>query len=339
MTINSLEIEKYPKQAEINRLFTTFECLGPVPRTCFKEIGVSDDKSYSDDLESYLCEVDREIENFIIDGGRESIDQDLHEKASHKIAIMHPSKTGYSYQARLITRWIAFRVYEKALKHSQLESFNLFRNLSKQTNMRSAAGWFLEGYVHDWFLHGGEFSAEEIPIVGSMRTRFGFKAKRVEDGIPEYFTTPKSLLELVKNPKGRGINSAVLGQYFLPWSRNYPSVDGLLFFDMTTILFFQITLAERHNIKSPGVAELLKTLPKTIRNVYFIFVVPEDCAKHYVNAQDVPDSATISPGKVELEVKQFRLIFEEKSMQEVAARGYRGGHDASELEVFEYDSE
>lgn len=300
---------------------------------------MSDDELYNENIEAYLCEVDQEIEKFIKDGGRESLDQDLHEDASHKIAIMHPSKTGYSYQARLITRWIAFRVYEKALRHSQLESFYLFRNLSKQTNMRSAAGWFLEGYVHDWFLHGGEFIADEIPMVDSMRTTFRFEAEEVEGGIPEYFTTPKSLVEKVKGPSGRGINPAVVGRYFLPWSRNYPSVDGLLFFDKTTILFFQITLAERHDIKSPGVAELLKALPKTIRNVYFIFVVPDECAKHYVKAQDVPDSAAISPGKVQLKVNQFRLIFGEKSMQEVAARGYRGVHDVSEFEAFGYDSE
>lgn len=71
-------------------------------------------------------------------------------------------------------------------------------------------------------------------------------------------------------------------------------MNKLLFFDMKIILFFQISLTKRHEIKSLGIAELLKALPKTIRNIYFIFIVSNKFAKYYFKAQDVLDSGTIS---------------------------------------------
>ncbi|PUU82311.1 hypothetical protein B9Z19DRAFT_1120916 [Tuber borchii] len=330
-----LEVSVYPTQDEINKLFTTFECLGPVPRTCFQTIIVSNDDEYNESLETYLSEIDRAIQKFILEGGRETIEQELHANSSHKITIMQPSKSGFSFTPRLITRWIAFRVYETALRHSQLESFRLYKNLSQQTNLRSAAGWFLESYVHEWFLFGGKFEADEMPVVNTMATPLVLNAVRAEKGLPEYFQTPEDLRCKVKGLNGRGINHAVLKKYFLPWSRNYPSIDGLLFQDPKTIVFFQITLAAQHEIKSPGVAVLLNTLPKTIKNVYFVFVVPEHCADHYSKAQLIPDSAAISPSmRTKLNVKQFRLVFREKEMQAVAVRGYRGGYD-SEVEVFD----
>ena len=60
MTVNSLEIDEPEDvdQAEINKLFTTFECLGPGPRTCFKDINVGDDELYIESIEDYLRKVD-----------------------------------------------------------------------------------------------------------------------------------------------------------------------------------------------------------------------------------------------------------------------------------------
>lgn len=88
-------------------------------------------------------------------------------------------------------------------------------------------------------------------------------------------------------------------------------------------------------------AELLKALPKMIKNVYFIFVVTQDRKEQYSKVQHVPDSGAISPSRTRttLNVKQFRLVFKEECMREVASWGYRGGQD-SEVEVFDaYDSD
>jgi len=84
------------------------------------------------------------------------------------------------------------------------------------------------------------------------------------------------LYNQVTSTSSCGINPAVIGSYFLPYSWNYLSVNGLLFSHKQTILLFQITLAHYHEIKSLKVAKLLKALPKTIKQISFIFVVPKD---------------------------------------------------------------
>ncbi|CUS13779.1 unnamed protein product, partial [Tuber aestivum] len=322
-----LELEEPPVQDQINKLqshpdfghpgqrgatvFTTFSCLDPVPRTCLESIDVTSDESYNESLEIYLSQVDREIDGFIAHGGRETIEHMVHQEASHRIAIMHPTRTGLSYTARIITRWMAYRLYDKALKRSQHDCFLLFKHLSCQPTLRSAAGWFFEGYVHDWFLQGGTFDADEIPIIDSMAPPLEFNTTKAKSGAPNYFTTPGNLADQVREIGGRGINPAVVQRYFLPHSQNYPSVDGLIFRDVKTLLLLQITLAQQHEIKSPGVAKLLKALPKTIKNVYFVFVVPEDRAEDYSKAQPVPGSGTINPTGEILHLRQFRLVFRE----------------------------
>jgi len=78
---------------------------------------------------------------------------------------------------------------------------------------------------------------------------------------------------------GYSISPLVVQSYFLPFSKNYASVDSLFFYDRhSTIILFQITTACEHNIKSVvGVGKLLKwLLPKTIKNGFLVFVVPED---------------------------------------------------------------
>ncbi|RPA94839.1 hypothetical protein L873DRAFT_1746270 [Choiromyces venosus 120613-1] len=325
-----LELEEPPTQDQINKLFTTFACLGPVAGTCLKLIDVTSDELYNESLEIYLSQVDREIEGFIAHGGRETIAHTVHQDSSHRMAIMHPTQTGLSYTARIITRWMAYRVYEKALERSQHDCFLLFKHLSRQPTLRSVAGCFFEGYVHDWFLQGGTFNADEIPIIDSTVPQFEFNTTKAESGTPNYFTTPGNLADQVRAIGGRGINPAVVQRYFLPYSRNYPSVDGLLLSDVKTLLLLQITLAQRHEIKSPGVAELLKSLPKTIKNVYFVFVVPEDRAEDYSRAQPVPDSGTISPSGANLHLRQFRLVFKEDSMQAVAIQGLLARQEVDE---------
>ena len=49
---------------------------------------------------------------------------------------------------------MAYRVYERVLKRSQQDCFELFKHLSRQPSLRSEAGSFFEGYVHDWFRSG-----------------------------------------------------------------------------------------------------------------------------------------------------------------------------------------
>jgi hypothetical protein len=187
--------------------------------------------------------------------------------------------------------------------------------------LRTAAGWFFEGYVHDWLLRGGTFEADQMPVLDSTVAPLQFHSTKSESGQPRYFTTGGNLGEQVQALGGRGIIPAVVHHYFLSYSPNFPSVDGLMISDMETLLLFQITLAKKHEIKPLRVAELLKCLPKTIRNVNFVFVVSEDRADDYSKAQEIPDSELISPSGKKLNLRQVRLVFGEDRMQAVAADG------------------
>jgi hypothetical protein len=330
-----LEAENPPSQDEINKLFTTYTCLGPVARTCLESIDVSDDNLYNETLQNYLREVDREIAKFVARGGRETVEHAVLVGSSHKMAIMDPTEGGFSYTARIITRWIGYRVYEKAQKHSQHGCFETFKCLSRHPALRTAAGWFFEGYVHDWLLRGGTFEADQMPVLDSTVATLQFHSTKSESGQPRYFTTGGNLSEQVQGLGGRGINPAVVHHYFLPYSRNYPSVDGLMFSDVETLLLFQITLAKKHEIKPLGVAQLLKCLPKTIMNIDFVFVVPEDRADDYSKAQRIPDSASVSPSGKKLNLRQFRLVFGEYCMAAVGI----DGQVVEEGEGDEYDYE
>jgi len=107
---------------------------------------------------------------------------------------------------------------------------------------------------------------------------------------------------------------------------------------MTTIFLFQITIAKAHEIKSVGLIELLKSLPKTRKNIFFIFVVPAECAEDYSQRQRIPDSQSISPNGDNLIVRQFRLVFWEDAMQKVVIDGQATmQEDLDESDEFDSD--
>jgi len=307
--------------AEIERLYTTFSCLGPVGRICLQTINIRTEKHYNESLDIYEGQVSREIDAFITMGGRENLEGSVHETSSHKIILMEPLKDGRAYTPRLSTRWIAYRVYEKALQRSQQDCFVLYKHLSQQDNLRSAAGWFFERYAHDWFRQGGIFRADEIPITDQDPPSFQFEIKKSTARIPNYFTTPQDLAKNVRSKSGKAIKPEELKKYFLPYISNYGSIDGLVFSDPTTVVLFQITLAEKHEIKPHGVAELLRALPAKIRNVQIVFVIPQNRIANYAKRQRVPDSNALDLGRKKLEVRQFRLILRDEDMKAVSGQG------------------
>ncbi|CUS06907.1 unnamed protein product [Tuber aestivum] len=70
-------------------------------------------------------------------------------------------------------------------------------------------------------------------------------------------------------------------------------------------------------------------------NIDFVFVVPEDWADDYSKAQQIPDSASISPLGKKLNLRQFRLVFGEYCMAAVGI----DGQVVEEEEGDEYDYE
>jgi len=243
-----------------------------------------------------------------------------------------------SFRAVIPTRWLAYRIHEIALQRSQQECFVLYKHLCRASGLRSSAGCFFEAYVHEWFQEGGTFFANEIPIVNKTLPLLKLNIKRVEADSPNYFSTPETLLGQVKTRGGRGISDVAISNYFRPYARNYPSIDALMFCDKKSIILFQMTIAKHHDIKPHGVADLLKSLPMIIRNVYFVFVVPEECSSNYSREQKVPKAAEICSRRSNLQIKQFRLLFKDRDIQKVVVQGPAMQDEEDEEDEYdEYD--
>lgn len=299
----------------------TYSCFGPIARICLKTIIIESEERYNQSLVKYLRKVDLEIQCYIANSGRITFDNKLPHQSSHKMALMQPIDKGLSYTPRIATRWLAYRVYERALQRSQEDCFMLYKHLSGQRSLRSSAGCFFEGYVHEWLQDGGSFLADMIPIDNQNLLQLRFNIQKIELDSPNHFSTPESLFNMVKTRGGRGIHESDISKYFRPVSRNYPSIDGLLFRDRTTLILLQMTIVSKHAIKPHGVAELLQALPMIITNVYIVFVVPEDCSESYARAQSIPNVAEICTRRKNLQVKQFRLVFNDEDIQKVVVQG------------------
>jgi len=270
---------------------------------------------YNSSLEGYLAGIDKEIITFVANGGLQTVDDSVPQHASHRIAIMDPSPTGLSCVARIATRWIAHRVFEQAQKKSQFQCFELYKQLNRQDRLRSAAGWFFEGYVHDWMAMGGSFDADPLPIEEN-NTVFNFQIDGSES--LHYFKDANDLAQQVRVKNGHGIERDTIGKYFLPHNANFQSVDGLLFTDLDTLIVLQITLAKSHDIKAYGLKKLCDSLPATIKKLNIVFVIPENRISQYTRVQNVPEASGIRPNAIDLTIKQFRLVLPEKTIQLMA---------------------
>ncbi|KAG0127479.1 hypothetical protein HOY82DRAFT_613447 [Tuber indicum] len=243
-----------PTPRQIAILFTIFTSFGPIARTCLQSISVRDVDAYNNSRDDYLGELDREIGTFIAQGGYQTVENSVHQHASYRMAIMHPTHNRRSYNARIATRWIAHKVYEKAQKKSKLRYFELYKQIARQKSVRTAAGWIFE-------LH------------------------------------------------------------FFPFATNFESVDGLVFGGLDTLILFQITIAKSHDIKLRGVKQLCESIPATIKNIYLVFVIPEDCTSEYPRTQSVPEAGDVKPGAADLTINQFRLVLTEDAMRSMVTWG------------------
>ena len=219
-----------------------------------ESISVGNDSAYIRSLEIYLGEIDREIDTFIARGEFQTVESSVHQHASHRMAIMVPSRNRLSYNVRITTRWIAHKVFEKAQAMSQMRCFELYNQLSRQNPLRTAAGWIFEAYAHDWFRKGGSFVAHQLPIKDNKTPPLEFETYR--SGSLSHFTDAKNLATPFRVKGGRGIEEDAAGKYFLPYNANFESVDGLVFSALDTLILLQITFAKSHDIKPGGVKRL-----------------------------------------------------------------------------------
>ena len=315
-------------------LYTTFTCFGPVARICLQSIDADlGSDEYEADVKNYLGQVDRQIESFVGQGGYKSLEQATDEGASHKIVLMDPNRRATSFQARVITKYIAHRMVAVFEEKQQMRCYELFKSLSKTPALRSSAGWFFEAYAHEWLGRGGRFEADELPVSNANAEPLSFRTTAPRVAGTGHFTTSKDLAARVRvGSGGQGIDARVHEIYFQPYTKTQESFDGLLFIDSHTLVLVQFTLAKTHEIKSRGVKQLLHELPATINTVCIVFVVPGERADNYSNEQKVPTAASITSRRG-VKVKQYRLVFPDRDIEAVALQGPQSPGDGDGTEV------
>ncbi|RPA95799.1 hypothetical protein L873DRAFT_1929528 [Choiromyces venosus 120613-1] len=327
----SLAKPKPSTPCQMAMLFTTFTCLGPIPRTCLESISMRNDNAYNHDLKTYLGYVDRKIDTFILQGGYLMVEGTIHQEASHRIAIMDPTDDGLSYKARITMRWIAHQVFKKVQRKWWLNCFKLYKQLTHQDLLQSTAGWFFEGYAHDWFGKGRSFEADKLPVKNN-NTHLKFRTCRSKSR--NYFTDANNLATQVR------VEDAIR-KYFLPYNTNFELVDGLVFSALNTLILLQITITNSHPVKLRAVKSLYQSLPPTIENIHIVFIILEDHISQYSRAQSVPEAGDVKPGATGLTINQFRLVLTEETIHLMAVDGpfkvRDGGRDADESGSRDYD--
>ena len=307
---------------QMEALYTTFTCFGPVARICLQSIYADiGSVKYEADVEEYLGQVDREIHSLV---GYLSLDQAVDQGSSHKIVLMDPNNRGTSFTARVISRYIAHRMVAVLEAKEKRRSYELFKSLSNHPTLRNSAGWFFEVYGHEWLGRGREFRADELPFTDANAPPLRFRTTAPRVAGSRHYTTNKDLAERVRvGSGGHGINASVPGIYFQPCAKTQESFDGLLYIDSHTLVLVQFTLAKRHEVKPRGVKLLLQELPATVNTVCIVFVVPAERAENYSNAQKVPTAASITRRRG-VKVKQYRLVFPDEDIAAVALQGPQG---------------
>ncbi|KAG0129490.1 hypothetical protein HOY82DRAFT_610603 [Tuber indicum] len=124
------------------------------------------------------------------------VENSVHQHASHKIAIMHPTHNWRSYKAQIISRWIAHKIFEKVQMKLRLRCFELYEQLVNQNSLRIAAGWIFGAYIHDLLGAGRLFEAHQLPIINNNTPHLKFEI--CQSGSYDYFTDADNLAKLAQ---------------------------------------------------------------------------------------------------------------------------------------------
>jgi len=236
---------------------------------------------------------------------------------THKIIRIEPCLDNASYTPEIMTRWIACRILNYAGIGAKERGYKIFQSLCQQTMLRSSAGWFFEVYAHDWLRKGGKFDADRLSSKDSSETLL-FDIECMRSREPLFYDTLSNVGTMLQNAVGKGVDPRHIGRYFQPRWPTQESFDSFLVMSTDTLILFQITMAMTHDIKVDGVRAILKALPKTIKNVFIVFTIPQICADKYKSPQRVPTNKELSGGKPKYTIKQFRLVFPNDAVLSIA---------------------
>jgi len=77
-------------------------------------------------------------------------------------------------------------------------------------------------------------------------------------------------------------------------------------------------MTSTNDVKAGGVSEILEALPKTIKQVFIIFVVLEDWVDNYLVPQRVHSDEQLTNGRYKYEIKHFQLVFPADDLVSIA---------------------
>jgi len=114
----------------------------------------------------------------------------------------------------------------------------------------------------------------KLAILSNTTVLLLFQTENKKSLSQNHFTSGANLTEQVKDAGSHGINRGVVGRYFLPYTHNHVSFDGLLFICNKILILLQMTIVRSDTIKDKGLKTLCKCLLATIINIYIVFVIP-----------------------------------------------------------------
>ena len=319
----SLSLEdRSPSTEQIQRLYTTFICLGPVARTCLETIPATlSTREYNKSFINYIHKMDNYMASISAKfkiGTPENASRCME---THKIIRMEPCNDNTSYTSEIMTRWIMYRIVTFAESGAKERGYKVFQTLCQQPILRPSAGWFFELYAHEWLGKGGNFQADRIAPRDS-REKLSFEIKYTSSVEPYYYSSLSKVGTSITKTSNRtkSVRPQYFGRYFRPRCLTQASFDSFLVANENTLILFQITIAMKHDIKVDGVRAIVQALPQTITNIFIVFIIPELHADKYKVPQKAPTSRYLKSDtkKPKYSIKQFRLVFPNDELLSVA---------------------
>jgi len=309
---------KSPSDEEIQNLYSTFICLGPVARTCLTTVSAKlGTEEYDARFKAYVTKIDNQIQSVSAKFQFGSLSNAVGCFETHKIIRMEPCLKNTAYTTEIITRWIACRILSSADCGAKERGYKIFQSLCQHPTIRTSAGWFFEAYAHQWLRQGGRFEADMLSLKDSYET-LSFGINFASPGEPQYYKTSTDLAGQLKNSGGKGVEHRLIGTYFQPRCPTQESFDSLVVIDKDTLILFQITMAMTHEIKVDGVRAMVQALPQTLKKVFIVFVIPEDRVENYQRPQKAPTNNDLRIRRREYTIKQFRLVFPNDELLSIA---------------------
>ena len=245
----------------VKQLITRWGC---VPRRIFNEY---DNEPKIDDIVSQ-CDAYMYLRN---DGG------DLKDNYSGKAIHIYPSSDFKDKQYVIASKEILKALYDHYAKNTKDIIINVIKNFAK-TAGGPLAGKLFELLAHDILRKGGKFKVRRLT------------KDTGEDS--EKLPVEELTLKGLTHKQFRKIDEIYSECYNIPDSPNFKSIDSIAPDCDGTHYLYQMTIADKHNIKVKGLSELESKI-NDYQQIELYFVVPDIndlfddfCEQNYVTTTD-----------------------------------------------------